>query len=331
MKDSLRARIRQRQETGSTKACQPPETIVPVWSQLTSDFPGSEVREVFGLSYLYLRETRPGRWHRLGDPEDLYKDLQLVYGIGPYYEQRLREEGYADLRDLCSHARWGRDARRIVRAIEEKDVRYLARRGASTASLLGYFSPEEIIFFDLETTGLSGTRPLFLIGTLRLDGDRLLFEQFLARCFEEERAVVFAATDLLAKYPVWVSFNGRAFDVPYLWSRANFFGLPCPQPQLHVDLLHTARKLYRDVLPNCRLVTLESYLLNRVRLDDVPSHLIPELYHRFVIEQRPELLTGILRHNIEDLHSLSKLIGLVKDEAEFQRKQPRRYELDVEA
>lgn len=317
MNYSLRARIRQREAASELGKVELHEAGEPAWSHLTTGFPGSEVREVFGVSYLHLTETRPGEWHRIGDPDELYRDLQLVYGIGPYYEQSLREEGFSDLRSLCAHPRWGSDAKRIVRAIEEKDVAYLARRGASSASLLGYFSPEEVIYLDLETTGLSGTRPLFLIGTLRTDGGRLLFEQFLARCFEEERAVVFAATELLAKFPVWVSFNGRAFDAPYLWSRANFFDLPCPRPQLHIDLLHTARRLYKDLLPNCRLTTLESYLLNRVRFDDVPGHLIPEIYHQFVVEQSPELLAGVLRHNIEDLYTLSELIGLVEEEARY--------------
>ena len=49
--------------------------------------------------------------------------------------------------------------------------------------------------------------------------------------------------------------------------------------------------------PTARLTTVETYLLDTYRGDDVPSYMIPELYYQFVMYQEPALLEGILLHN----------------------------------
>ncbi len=268
-------------------------------------------------TYLHLLEQRSGTWYQQGDPSALYSCLQLIYGVGPRFSSALQAEGYTDLRKLIEHPRWGGQAARLVQAIQASDVAYLSRRGAAEAHLLGYFTHSDTVFLDLETTGLTPARPLFLVGLLSLREGKLTFDQYLARCFEEERAAVGAAVAYLAQFRVWVSFNGRAFDIPYLRTRAEYYGINFPQPELHIDLLRTSRRLYRDLLPNCRLTTLESYLLNRVRFDDVPGHLIPDLYHQFVAQQQPELLLGVLRHNVDDLLTLSQLMHLVQEEQQL--------------
>ena len=277
------------------------------------DFPGSRIVTTPQGTYLHLTEYRSGTFEVGGDPQKLYSCLELLYGVGPYNARKLREEGYTDLRSLVNHQRWGRQARKLVQAIADGDIAYLGRFGADEYYLLGYFGSGDVVFLDLETTGLNGTRPLFLIGTMVQREGGLACQQYLARSFDEEAAAVAAALEFLKGYPVWVSFNGRCFDAPYLRTRAEYYGMSFPQPILHIDLLSAARKLYRGILPNCRLTTLEAYLLNRVRFDDVPGHLIPDLYHRFVVEQKPELMLGILRHNVEDLYSLSQLMSLVRE------------------
>lgn len=320
----LGVRLKEKRKlSGSQGGQQPWPHRESVWAEKLADgFPGGSVRWLAGGTYFHLVETRTGSWYQGADPAGLYSCLEMVYGIGPHFARCLTEEGYGDLRLLVHHPRWGQQARKLVDAIETGDVRYLARHGAREAYLLGYFTHGDTVFIDLETTGLIPTRPLFLIGTLSQKDGRLIFEQFLARCFEEEQTAVAAAVEHLGRFPVWVTFNGRAFDIPYLRTRAEFFGLTFPKPKLHIDLIRTSRRLYRGLLPDCRLTTLESYLLNRVRFDDVPGYLIPDLYHQFVVEQDPQLLLGILRHNVDDLHALSQLMYLVEEELGYQEQIP---------
>lgn len=163
------------------------------------------------------------------------------------------------------------------------------------------------LLIDLETLGFLG-RPLFLIGLFRRDGDGVWeVAQLLARDYAEEEAVLEAFAREARERPLWISFNGKAFDVPVLRNRAAYYGLRLPAPDQHQDLLHVARRVYRGVLPNCRLKTLEWRLFGRARSRDLDGWSIPAAYHEFVRTGRGEDMVRILRHNRDDLATLARL------------------------
>ncbi|NLG84644.1 MAG: hypothetical protein GX493_08585 [Firmicutes bacterium] len=139
---------------------------------------GTEVRGAEGSFYL-IRRSYPGglRWPAV-DPERLKRNLQLLYGVGPKTAERLRLLGFDSLEDLVAHGRWAAQARQLLVAIETRDVRRLRIRGADDGDLLAFFNPTELVFLDLETTGLSPTLPLFLVGLLSLGEEWLVLLQF---------------------------------------------------------------------------------------------------------------------------------------------------------
>ena len=165
----------------------------------------------------------------------------------------------------------------------------------------------DMCLVDLETTGLSSS-PLFLIGILVCDGERVTLRQLLARNYAEERSVIAAYGQAAASKRVLVSFNGKSFDVPYLRARAAATGVAIPEPDAHLDLLHAARKVYRGILPDCRLQTLERYVCLRRRRDDIPGAHIPEAYHHFVRTGNAAEVRTILKHNAWDLVTLLELM-----------------------
>jgi len=110
---------------------------------------------------------------------------------------------------------------------------------------------------------------------------------------------------------VLVSFNGKSFDLPYLRARAAATGVPLPDPPAHLDMLHTARRVYGSVLPDCRLQTLERYICRRRRAGDIPGEHIPEAYHHFVRTGNAEHLRLILKHNVWDLVTLLELLVIM--------------------
>lgn len=173
--------------------------------------------------------------------------------------------------------------------------------GAMTAS-----GPHELVFLDLETTGLSST-PLFLIGFVLYSAAGLCLRQYLARSYAEEGAVISAFAAHTAHARCVVSFNGKSFDVPFLRARAAATGARWTPPAAHVDLLHLARRRYKTVLPNCRLQTLEWRLCNRRRTGDIPGADIPEAYHEFVRTGHAGRIATILHHNALDLVTLVEL------------------------
>ncbi|HEY3396985.1 MAG TPA: ribonuclease H-like domain-containing protein [Armatimonadota bacterium] len=170
----------------------------------------------------------------------------------------------------------------------------------------------EALYLDLETLGLSGV-PVFLVGLLHVGPGGFHLHQFLARDYSEEAALLLAIQPLLAGVRCLLTYNGRSFDWPFLRDRCALYGLPLPPEPRHVDLLHLARKCCRGFLPNCSLGTVESHLLGVERCDDVPGHLIPDLYHRAVAEDNLQLLAPVLHHNQLDLLTLACLTALWRE------------------
>ncbi|NNF06357.1 MAG: ribonuclease H-like domain-containing protein [Candidatus Eisenbacteria bacterium] len=166
----------------------------------------------------------------------------------------------------------------------------------------------DLLFFDLETCGFAGT-PLFLVGCLVVHAGEGRLVQFLARHYGEEAAVVLAASDLMGRHGLWISFNGRSYDSPFFADRCRLFGLEPPQPLGHLDLLHASRRRWKHDLPNCRLGTLERFILGLKRPPDTPGSQVPAHYHEFVKKGEVSNILSILRHNAQDLKSLALLMG----------------------
>ncbi len=174
--------------------------------------------------------------------------------------------------------------------------------------------PGALLFVDIESLGFIG-RPLFLIGALRLPGpaeqtgneEAAVLVQYLARDYSEEEAVLRAFLSEGAACPLWVTFNGQTFDLPFLALRASYHRLGPPRPGRHIDLLPLARRRWGARLPDCRLQTLETHICGRRRWGDIPGARIPDAYHAFVRTGEPDEIIQILRHNVEDLISLGFL------------------------
>ena len=182
-----------------------------------------------------------------------------------------------------------------------------ARRWIARCCGDGPLSPEDLVFFDIETTGLSAT-PLFLIGTMAWEAGGLVVRQYFARDYAEEPGVISLFLQDIADRRMLVSFNGKSFDVPYVRARAASTGVPCPIDLEHLDLLHVARRVWGHRLPDCKLQTLERRICGRRRVDDIPGAEIPAAYHRYVRTGDARQMVDCLEHNVLDLVTLADLM-----------------------
>lgn len=233
--------------------------------------------------------------------------LDLVRGVGPATAERLRREGYRSLAELAHHSRFGREAAKAMAAVGARDVRALVRMGAREEELIALFDERDAVVVDIETTGLARVLPLFLVGVAVWAPWGWEIRQYLAREFSEEPAVLRQLELDLAGTGVCVSYNGKAFDEPFVRDRFRLHGLLPLRFRLHVDLLHACRRLLRGRLADHRLRTVEAHLFAVERQDDVPSHEVPDLYYRFTQERDEALILPVLRHNALDLRSLAWL------------------------
>lgn len=178
---------------------------------------------------------------------------------------------------------------------------------------LGALELHKSAFLDVETTGLAGGTGTyaFLVGIGWFEEGDFRVRQLFMRDYQEERALISLAEDTLGPLSGIVSFNGKAFDVPvlearFIMSRRRFPLSSAP----HLDLLFTARRLWRLRLQSCRLSHLEAQILDLQRWGDVPSHLVPQVYFEYLRFGRVEPLRGVFYHNVQDILSLAALTAV---------------------
>lgn len=168
-------------------------------------------------------------------------------------------------------------------------------------------------FLDTETTGLSGGTGTyaFLVGAGKFEGDQFHLIQIFMADPSEEPALLYTLEDFFKNCQATITFNGKAFDLPLLRSRFAMNGLTDPfHDYVHVDLLHMARRIWRDCLPSKSLGNLEAQILSSERTeDDVPGWLIPQLYFDFIRDGDAAPLKKVLYHNAMDVVSMAALLN----------------------
>jgi uncharacterized protein len=180
--------------------------------------------------------------------------------------------------------------------------------------------PDQWLFLDTETTGLSGGSGTyaFLVGIAWWEGGGLEIEQFFMREYSEERPLLFVLRERIAEHPVLVTFNGKSFDWPLLETRYRMSRkISVPTLRAHLDFLHPARNLWRLRLGSVRLSELERHVLGWDRGADLLSGLIPQIYFDYLRGGPPERLVPVLNHNQMDLRGLaalsSRILSLLSD------------------
>jgi uncharacterized protein len=176
---------------------------------------------------------------------------------------------------------------------------------------LSFADISQAVFLDTETTGLNmGTGTyVFLVGAGYMHDGEFVVRQFFLDSPGEETAFLDALYDFLSPFPVLVTFNGKAFDLPLLDSRFHLHRRETPfDDPPHVDLLHSSRRLWKRRLESCALSALEREVLGVTRTKaDVSGWEIPLQYFRYQRSGDGTPLEGVFYHNLMDILSLATL------------------------
>ena len=220
-------------------------------------------------------------------------------------------------------------------------------------------SPGEFIFFDLETTGLSGGAGTvaFLAAFGRFvpavdnNGNasrasampgkaRLAVTQYLLLDYPGEGDFIGEVVKEFAplpgdastgnSLPVMVSYNGKCFDSQILKTRCLMNGVMIPEYH-HIDLLHPSRRLWKHTLPDCSQSTIEVSILGLDRAGDVPGALAPDIWFSFLRSGDNRELLSICDHNVRDILGMASLFLALGDIAAEPLKSGSRYRFDEEA
>jgi uncharacterized protein YprB with RNaseH-like and TPR domain len=175
-------------------------------------------------------------------------------------------------------------------------------------------APEEWAFLDTETTGLAGGTGTcaFLIGVGRITREGFRVRQFFMREHGEEASQLDALARHLETFRILITYNGRAFDQPLLETRYRLNRARPPFGRMeHLDLLFSARRLWKLRFESCRLVDLENQVLGVEREGDVPGALIPYLYFEYLRTREAARMLPVFHHNQIDILTLACLTGIV--------------------
>lgn len=177
----------------------------------------------------------------------------------------------------------------------------------------GVKDDNELLFLDTETTGLSGGAGTmaFLVGIGRPQGSDFQVTQYFVVDYPGETELIRLLSQELGGRKTVVSYNGKSFDLPILKGRFALSGVRlevCAQ----IDLLHTARRLWRNTLGACSLRAIEEQVLGVTRREDVPGSLVPELYFDFLRSGNLNELRAVFSHHLYDVASLADLLDYIE-------------------
>jgi uncharacterized protein YprB with RNaseH-like and TPR domain len=173
-------------------------------------------------------------------------------------------------------------------------------------------SLSDLLFFDLETTGLSGGAGTvaFLAAfgrfTKKADKNILKVVQYLQLDYSGQYDFLTALLEEFTQDIIVVSYNGKTFDSQILKTMCLMNGITPPQYH-HADLLHPARRLWKRVLPNCSKGEIEKSILGIERIEDIPGAMAPDIWFDFLKNGETDMLMGICDHNIKDIKGLASI------------------------
>ena len=228
-------------------------------------------------------------------------------GVGPVAESELWEsgvttwEGFPDAPDLPPRVR--RRRAELSSLLDESQARLAQADGAFFASRLPSRERwrtyadfrHRAAFLDIETTGLSpGSSHITMVGILDSDGYTAYFS---GENLEELRGG-------LKRYDMVVTFNGAAFDLPYIeYEFGRLFG-----HMAHLDLIYPLRRLgYRGGLKSIESQLEMGRPSDLGGLDGFDAVLLWQMWR----EGHSGARETLARYNAEDVASLPGLAEFV--------------------
>lgn len=173
--------------------------------------------------------------------------------------------------------------------------------------------PEELLFFDIETTGLKKeTTQLYLIGCAFFENGVFYLRQYLAESALDEKAVMEAFCDFAQRFSVLVHFNGEHFDIPYVAYKADYYDIDIDFSRFTSIDLYLAVRPYKAFfgLPRMNQKTLEVFL-QISRADRCDGGTLISVFYDYERSRKEELKELLLLHNFDDVCGMLQLTALL--------------------
>lgn len=173
--------------------------------------------------------------------------------------------------------------------------------------------PEEILFLDIETTGLTAKNSnLYLIGCAFYKDEMWQSIQWFAENYEEELSILTAFFTFMKDFKYLIHYNGNKFDIPYLIQKCEQFSLEYNFDNIMgVDIFRRIMP-YKDLLGliDLKQKTIEDFL-EIDREDEYSGRELISIYHNYVCNQNDNDLNNLMLHNEEDLKGMLSILSML--------------------
>jgi uncharacterized protein YprB with RNaseH-like and TPR domain len=206
---------------------------------------------------------------------------------------------------------------------------------------------EDLLFFDIETTGFSAnTSYLYLIGCMYYAENTWQMTQWLAEDLASEALILDAFIQKMKFYKRIVHYNGSGFDIPFILQKCKKYQIPDPFQTIESFDIYKKLLTIKKMLPlaNLKLKTVEEFVqvdredsysggdlikvyssfLGRFQYEKIYQKRIGEITDSFVPDnnseapidslQNPsseELKDILLLHNKDDIKGLLKIADVL--------------------
>ncbi len=176
--------------------------------------------------------------------------------------------------------------------------------------------PDDCLYFDIETTGLSSRRSqIYLIGTLSPHPSGAVLTQWFAESMSDERDMLVQFNELCGSRKRLVSYNGEGFDIPFIRGAMSQYAINEHISGMEsLDIYaHIRRMKELFSTPDMTLKSMERFIGIR-REDTFSGSDLIALYKEYLSSRDERLLGFLLLHNAEDVKNLPALASLLSYE-----------------
>ena len=187
---------------------------------------------------------------------------------------------------------------------------------------ISYFPGMKPCILDIEATGLDPSKNKVCLAALLVrTGNGVRITQFLAENHYEENKVLDAMMDFLSAEQIdyLITFNGRAYDVPFINRRLEFNFSEHRLSLFNFDLYRFLCKGtdLRDRIQSMSQMSLEDhYGILSDRKDTITGRESVSLFNQYSLTGNTSVEKIILTHNREDVLHLHRLMYLTMGEPE---------------
>jgi len=175
------------------------------------------------------------------------------------------------------------------------------------------YKMDTIAYLDIEATGFDLEYDKIVLISLGyyINQDQFKIIQYFAETPGDELSLLKELKKAMGSFKRWCSYNGTAFDEPFIVKKMNKFNLSFRLPKEHIDLFKIIRPFYRRMgIKSCSLKSVEQFTGIK-RKDEINGAMWVELYNKYLVKSDEKSKEILMLHNYEDVVNLPKIFKVV--------------------